>query len=376
MMNLTENLLKSRLVTNQDRTTLGFISHCFQAGYAQMWGFKNTDGLNTLFTTPIEVRSIKDVEGPEDLLKIRENTLASIERQKTELAAKESKLPTRETMLVRVSKKRVKNSSKPIEKLIEETKEYEESIKYGSIVSIKNNKVGIPSRCCPSFYLTNDDLNQFNIGDIVSVEFGNGKVAPKYRNRTVQFVVNNYMKHNWRRMTKRLALIPLEDRWTLDDVLILDDYDRFDCLMIDLFPCNRIPFNGWKSKEVKIKKNGEIGQIPKTGSKKPTSGMLNRKGPEEILLSKITLYGDKVCKGGIVVNDVGKRKDMGESFVFIYKIYTSRDKKDAIKFLEEAIIDLKKNIEELKESIKNCLAFVAGIKFIEDLNYFEKKIRG
>lgn len=375
MTDVTENFLRSRLVTNSDRTMLGFISPRPGAINALLYGFKNTDGQNTIFTTPVRVSYMNDLEGPEDFVKIRDNTLTMIERQKTELAATESSICTREATLEKVSRKKVVNSSKTIEELIEEAEEYEESIKSGYIVSIKNNKVGIPSRCCPYFYLTDDDLNQFNIGDMVSVKFGNGsKVAPRYRNRTVQFVVNNYMKHNWRRPTKRLALIPLEDGWTLQDVVILDDYDRFDCLMTDLFPCNRIPFNGWKSKEVRIKKNGKVGRMPKTSTKKPQISMLQREGPGEILLRKSSEYSRD--NRTLVITDVNKRKDMEEDFVFTYKIYTSRDKKDAIKFLEEAIADLKKKIEELKENIKNSTEFAEGIKFIEDLNYFERRIHG
>lgn len=375
-MDVNEGLFKSRLVTNWNRTMLGFISPRPGEYLAMMFGFTHIEGQDrpNLITTPVDVRHMENAEGPEDLLKVRSNTLASIERFKAGIVANESKIIAREALLDRVSRKKVKSFSKTIEELIDETKEYEESLESGYIVSVKNNKVRIPTRCCPYFYLTDDDLNQFKIGDMVSVKFGNGsKVAPRYRNRTVQFVVNNFMKHNWRRPTKRLALIPLEDGWTLQDVLILDDYDRFDCLMTDLFPCNRIPFSGWKSKEVRVKKNGTIGRMPETTIKRPSVKDLLREGPEEILLRKSSEYRND--HRTLVITDVDKRKNMDQPFVFTYKIYTSRDKKDAIKFLEEAIAKLKKDTEELKESIKNSSEFAEGIKYIEGLNYFERRIR-
>lgn len=120
-------------------------------------------------------------------------------------------------------------------------------------------KVIIPDSCCPSFYTTYDDLNTVNIGDVITVTFKDkGKVKNAYRGQSTKFLVNNYMEHNWRRPTRRLALIPLDrinyDKLTFskNDVIILDDSDRFECLMIDLFKVNRVPFKGWKKKIVEF----------------------------------------------------------------------------------------------------------------------------
>jgi hypothetical protein len=117
-------------------------------------------------------------------------------------------------------------------------------------------KIAIPERCEPYMYNTPDDLNKINIGDVIQLRFSRRRfrVKKEYRGKSIKFVVNNYREHNWRRPTRRLALIPLDkqDAYTEKDVLFLDDEDRFECLMIDLFPCNRKPYAGWKNKTVRV----------------------------------------------------------------------------------------------------------------------------
>ncbi len=117
-------------------------------------------------------------------------------------------------------------------------------------------KIKIEERCSPYFYNTYDDLNKIEIGNIITLKFGNKpfRVKKDYLGKKVKFLVNNFLEHNWRQKTRRLALIPLDkvDNFKSSDVLILDDADRFECLMIDLFPCNRRPFAGWKNKTVKV----------------------------------------------------------------------------------------------------------------------------
>ena len=120
------------------------------------------------------------------------------------------------------------------------------------------NIILIPDRCEPFIYNTYDDLNEIKIGDILDVKFGKKsfRVKKEFVGKTIRFVVNNFLSHNWRRPTRRLAMVPLEkqESFTEKDVLFLDDADRFECLMIDLFPINRKPYAGWKNKTVKIKK--------------------------------------------------------------------------------------------------------------------------
>lgn len=117
-------------------------------------------------------------------------------------------------------------------------------------------KINIPQTCEPYMYNTNSDLNKIEIGNVLNIKFGKKKfrVKKEYVGKEIKFVVNNFMSHNWRRPTRRLALIPLDkmNNFSDDDVLFLDDTDRFECLMIDLFPINRRPYAGWKNKKVKI----------------------------------------------------------------------------------------------------------------------------
>jgi hypothetical protein len=117
-------------------------------------------------------------------------------------------------------------------------------------------KIEIQTSCEPFMYNTDDDLNQIEIGDILTLQFGEKpfRVKKEYVGKEVKFMVNNFFEHCWRRPTRRLALIPIDKLETFKskDVLILDDSDRFECLMIDLFPCNRRPYAGWRNKTVKI----------------------------------------------------------------------------------------------------------------------------
>jgi len=117
-------------------------------------------------------------------------------------------------------------------------------------------KIKIETRCEPFMYNTYDDLNKIEIGNILTLKFGKKtfRVKKEYVGKEVKFIVNNFFEHNWRRPTRRLALIPIDkvDNFKNSDVLFLDDADRFECLMIDLFPCNRRSYAGWKNKTVKI----------------------------------------------------------------------------------------------------------------------------
>lgn len=373
-----QNLLKSRLVTNRDRTMLGFISPRPREIYAIMYGLKNVDGQRNLFSTPITVRGMQDVEDPSDLLKVQENSYACVERTKVELVKQEDILSTSKITLEDISKKKVHKSDKTIDQIMAKTREYEERLKYDrESTRIEDNKVRLPECCCPYFYNTEDDLNKFEIGDVVEIRFGGGsRTADKFKNKTVTFVVNNFKSYEWCRPTRRLALIPLRDGWTLKDIVILDDSDRFEALMEDLFPCNRIPYRGWRSKEVTIKKIGKQVEIPTTGHKpKPTLKMLWDQQDDEYVLLKTSREINWGIEYEPRVIRVGKRKDIHSQNI-TYKIYTTEDRKEAVKWVQEFIERTKKEIEKLKESIKNSLEFAAGIKFIEELNYFEHKIKG
>lgn len=117
-------------------------------------------------------------------------------------------------------------------------------------------RIGIEDTCEPYMYNTYSDLNKIEIGDVITLKFSNKKykVNKNYVGKTIKFVVNNYLKYRWHKVTRRLALVPFnkKDDFKTSDVLFLDDAERFECLMIDLFPCNRKPYAGWKNKTVKI----------------------------------------------------------------------------------------------------------------------------
>ena len=117
------------------------------------------------------------------------------------------------------------------------------------------NEISPPSRCDTFFYNTPDDLNKYNIGDTLTLIFQDKHYVKKeYRKNEIQFKVMGVLEHNWRRPTKRLSLVPVikGTNYKASDILYLDDTDRFKCLMIDLFGCNRIGYRGWKSRLTRI----------------------------------------------------------------------------------------------------------------------------
>jgi len=131
-----------------------------------------------------------------------------------------------------------------------------------NIQKLQMIKIDISDSCEPYMYNTYNSLLRVQIGDVITLKFGNKpfRVKKEYLGKTVKFIVNNFIKHNYRRPTKRLALIPFDkvDSYKKKDILFLDDADRFECLMIDLFSCNKRPYAGWKNKTVeiiKIKRN-------------------------------------------------------------------------------------------------------------------------
>jgi len=114
-----------------------------------------------------------------------------------------------------------------------------------------HNPIIIPRSFGPESYTTYDDLKEIKIGDQLEVTFGSGYgVERHHKGRTIIYNVNNAGISLWRRQSQRLALIAVGDP---TNFILLDDADRYECLMIDLFPINRRPFRGWKNKIVTIK---------------------------------------------------------------------------------------------------------------------------
>jgi hypothetical protein len=120
-------------------------------------------------------------------------------------------------------------------------------------------------------YTSEHDLKTLNIGDVIDVTFKNkSKVKKDYLGKTIRFFINNIFDYSFYDPYRRIAIIPLDkfENFTNKDALIVDQTDRFSCLMIDLYPENRIPYSGWKNKIVNIKLVDTI-EIPKLEIPKP-----------------------------------------------------------------------------------------------------------
>ena len=106
---------------------------------------------------------------------------------------------------------------------------------------------------------------------MIDVTFKNkSRVKKEYLGKTIRFFVNNIMDYSFYDPYRRLAIIPLDkfENFTKKDAIIVDQTDRFDCLMIDLFPENRRPFAGWKNKIIDIEIVDKL-EMPKLEIPKP-----------------------------------------------------------------------------------------------------------
>lgn len=121
-------------------------------------------------------------------------------------------------------------------------------------------KIKISTSCEPFMYNTLFKMKNLNIGDVINVKFKQSqKVKKEYAGKTIKFFVNNILDYNYYSPYRRIAIIPFDkkDSFSYKDALIIDEYVRFECLMSDLYPVNRIPYRGWKNKEVIIDKTKE-----------------------------------------------------------------------------------------------------------------------
>jgi len=218
---------------------------------------------------------------------------------------------------------------------------------------VHENKVIIPTSAEPFFYNSHCDLLPFEIGDVVELTFQDHRlVNKKYRGKKVKFVVNNFLEYSYRNKTKRLALTPTTDKWTLNDVIILDDTDRFDCLMIDLFPCNRRPYAGYYNKQVTIDKVGEIKDLPHYKDNFNLDELLNRSKDDYTLNYYLDNNTDKVR-----YTYVGK----GPVF-FNHKIVTSADVKSGISLLEDELASINKQIKSMTAHLDETDKHLKGYK--------------
>ncbi len=119
---------------------------------------------------------------------------------------------------------------------------------------MENTKV--PNGYYPFMYSTRYLLHKIENGDILTLKFGEKKYKVKkdFVNKTIDFVVVDYREHCFPRLSRILALVPVEklENFEDKDVLFLADTYCAECLMCKLFPCNRKPYAGWKNKIVTI----------------------------------------------------------------------------------------------------------------------------
>ena len=114
-------------------------------------------------------------------------------------------------------------------------------------------KIEVPDGHTPQMYSTRFLLHKSKIGDILTIEFGL-KAKKAYTGLTIDFVVMNYCERTNPRVTKKLALVPVEkkDNFKDSDILLLAETYYVECTVENLFPCNRRSYAGWRNKIVTI----------------------------------------------------------------------------------------------------------------------------
>jgi len=219
--------------------------------------------------------------------------------------------------------------------------------------------IQFPKGTEPFFYNTSDDTLKYDVGDLVEVTFGVGSRVPRrYKNQTVTFIVNNIKDYMWGHKIRKLALCPDKDNWTIKDILFIDTEFRFSCLMIDLFPENRRPFNGWRTKKVTLKKIGHKDTLPPPLIKN-TPTLDNFKD-----LSKYTHFLRYNDYNGLVISVIKGNDHSALSFRDI-PITTTKDISLAKRYLRSCIKERKEKIEKeftSRAKLKIMLDFAESVK--------------
>ena len=117
----------------------------------------------------------------------------------------------------------------------------------------------IDTECQPYMYNSDNDLTQYVIGSVVNVTFQDKRtrIKKEYKGKTVKFIVNNTRPYiNQHETCRRLALVPFDNQedYKMDEVVIVDDTQRFRNKMMLRDKLLRRPFAGWKNKTVTITK--------------------------------------------------------------------------------------------------------------------------
>jgi prefoldin subunit 5 len=348
---------KYLLITNAQRTLVGLVGRDGHGKYPQFLLYCGYRCIPIEYRYSAIVQSIGELHTIIDNIKnINQDNRGTITSCKKKIREHQEHIKHLDSLTVLNSKK---ESKYYIDKLREEKKLKEDGysgyIKYKDLY-VQGNTVVIPNRCEPFFFNTDDDLLQFNIKDIVEVPYPTNN---RFQGQVVQYAVNNLIEHDYRHKTKRLALTPLKDNWGKNSIVILDDSDRFECLMIDLYPCNRRPFYGWYKKTVSVKKVGTVKELPKYQKDVDLNKLLETSANTDVIV--YSLYRDliiKIGKGGCIDSE---------------KIVTKKDVEIAVAFLNTEINELDKRISDLNEAISGNEQMLEYINRNEYENVFFQK---
>lgn len=326
------DIMKCMLVTNSRKTLIGI---------AEKEWFQRREPISGLFCGYKFIAQVPNycaqIQSIEEFYSIIDNIKMDITEKQALIANHEAEKKTYRDQIKHLKSLKVINSIKDSKFFINAYKQsqcvlengYERDVTHKDLIVV-HNTVLIPKRSESFFFNTEEDLLDFNIRDIVEITYPKGN--------TIAYVVNNILPYNWRRPTRRLALTPVTDKWANKDIVILDDSDRFRCLMEDLYPVNRRPFYGWEKKTVFIKKTGVIDILPVCKHTCTLENLYDIKDDTDVLIYS---WGFNEILG------VGKGQH-----TYCEKICTKKDVTKAVEYISKKVDEIDKKIFGISENIK------------------------
>lgn len=292
----------------------------------------------------VDFRQIQKINNKKDLKEIENKIDSYINETKKDIIDNFEYIKSCEKKIKDIQSLNVKNSNKTIKEYIKKLLKEKSNRNLCWIalkdIQIIDNIVQIPSSVEPFYYSSTKDLTNFDVGDIIEVSFGTGsKVPKKYKGKIINYIVNNLKDYTWDKPYRKLALTPNEKDWRKSEIILIDGYGRFMALMIDLFPCNRRHFSGWKTKTVGIRKKGHQNTLPRPFEDDALSLDNLTHVPKDAYV--ITYNGSEIT--GV---------EKGNNFYNSYKIYTKRDARLAIEYLKNKIKTCDRNCASLEGLLK------------------------
>lgn len=364
------NNIDCNIYTNSNKSIIGLCStEGFKTLTAYMWLFD----INFEVYTP-NLKIINDID---EIDEIKENLKNEIKNYKLNINECKNIIDESKIGIDEIKKYKVKKSNMTVKEfLIKEKRRTEEEILWPKLedIEIINGLVQVPDRIEPFFYNTTEDLTKFNKGDKVEVEFGTGyRVNKKYKGKKLTFVVNNCKSYSYYGTpSNTIILTPMEDNWTKKDIVLLESYDRFETTMDGLFVENRIPFKGWKNKEVKIKKISKIKKlsVPRDEVNKMKNEDLEPSSKNEYCLVFNNDIRDYVELNVTEAVDIVRNKDYGINFSTFYtdvlKIFTTKDIEIGIKLFNSKISNSENKISTIEEKINRNEAIIERIEKLKE----------